>query len=256
LVRFLGLEVRSEKFEDLTVTMGLAGSRRIDRIASERDAVAAYLSGAPLPDVPRLLFLGTSQMQGSGAYHVEERIAQSVQRVLSEDHGWNTVVINAAKSGSRSGELLARYQDHLGLLEPTLVLVNLSSNDGSVKVFERNLQAIVDVGRRLRTATVFVKEANSPELEDAWLRKKHAAVSRVASKNQVPVIDLHGHLSGADLHDSGILWWDPVHMTSYGQARTAELLAENIAGILRAQGAGLLDQIPRAFRSRQRGSGG
>ena len=101
LVRFLGLEVRSEKFEDLTVTMGLAGSRRIDRIASERDAVAAYLSDAPLPDVPKLLFLGTSQMQGSGAYHVEERIAQSVQRVLSKDHGWNTVVINAAKSGRR-----------------------------------------------------------------------------------------------------------------------------------------------------------
>ena len=56
----------------------------------------------------------------------------------------------------------------------------------------------------------------------------------------VPVLDLHGHLSAPEVVDSGFLWWDYVHLSSYGHRRAAEWLAPQLLPELRAllRGAG------------------
>ena len=58
----------------------------------------------------------------------------------------------------------------------------------------------------------------------------HDEMLRVARKHDVPVIDLHTLLR--ENHDIGILWWDKVHLTTFGQDFVGYLLADRIAGIM------------------------
>jgi len=234
LTRFLGLDVPVAGSEtSLSVSRNVAGQQRIDVIKSDHDAVVAYLEDVSLADVPRILFLGTSQTWGSGANRGSERIAPTVQRLLAERFDLHAAVINGAKRGSRSGELLARHRDHLSLFKPTMVVVNLSHNDSNLADFERNLQGIVDLNRELGATTIFVQEAITPERNDSRLRKKHAVLDRVAAHSAIRIIDLHGFLRGPDIYDSGIFYWDPIHLTSYGQTRAAAFISEHIAEEMR-----------------------
>ena len=53
-------------------------------------------------------------------------------------------------------------------------------------------------------------------------------MSEVTDRGKVPIISLHSHLSNRDIYDSGIIWWDVVHMTSYGQQKAAEFIANGL----------------------------
>jgi hypothetical protein len=112
-------------------------------------------------------------------------------------------------------------------LRPDVLVVNLSNNDGP-RSLEVNLTHLLEFNARERIATVLLLEANSSEVGPEKLGAKHRVVERLAREWKRPVWDLDGYLASDNVRDSGFLWWDFVHMTSWGHEVTAGWLAERI----------------------------
>jgi len=158
-----------------------------------------------------VLFLGTSQTWGEGAYRLDETLPRYVADALPP----GTEVVNAARRGSNSVELMHRYLDHLYHLQPNLVVVNLGNNDLSADVLADSLKKLAHL------PLLVVLEANSPEEPYEALKAKHEAMKATG----LPCVDLHGYLVA---QRGGHLWWDKVHLTSYGQQLAGAFLAEEI----------------------------
>jgi lysophospholipase L1-like esterase len=142
---------------------------------------------------------------------------------------------NFSIPGSSSAQLLGKYVELWHFARPDLLVVNLSNNDSDAGTLSRNLRALALETQREGGRVVFVLEANSIELYRQPLRRKHAAVRKLGDELGVPVWDLEGYLSGDGLYDSGMLWWDHVHLTSYGQSLTARWLADRITPLLQSR---------------------
>ena len=156
---------------------------------------------------------------------------------VAADSDQELTTINAAIRGSDSTELIQRYVDRLHLLKPDVVVVNLSHNDSyrDSAVFASNLAKLVEFSKSQGSVLLFVQEANSSETDAerlAVLQEHHRIMRDIAGEHKVNCADLHGYLSGSEIRDSGLLWWDYVHLTSYGHELAGEFLARHIAAEL------------------------
>jgi lysophospholipase L1-like esterase len=113
--------------------------------------------------------------------------------------------------------------------------IALSNNDPSNE-FGLRLASIIDMNEAIGAQSLFVLEANTIEKNKRGLARKHATMVEVATHRNIPWIDLHGHLQKPKLYDSGIIWWDGVHMTSYGQALAGAYIADGIIANLENRG--------------------
>lgn len=139
----------------------------------------------------------------------------------------NPEVVGAGVPGSESGELVKRYCERLSSLKPDVVMVDLGNNDGELDRLEKNLRELADYNARRSIRTLFVEEAISREARGRLpvMAQRHERMRRVAREFGLPVADLHSYLNDAQVRDSGLLWWDNVHLTSYGQDLMAAYLA-------------------------------
>ncbi len=69
-------------------------------------------------------------------------------------------------------------------------------------------------------------EPNSVENDTQSLLRHHAAMARVAEAPGVPILDMHSYL--AERYDDGFLWWDQIHLTSFGHQLFAHRLFEEL----------------------------
>ena len=199
-----------------------------DVIPDNRDEIQSYISRFPFHDEKRILFLGSSQTRGSGATFRRDRIVNHVFDNLNRYFGQNSmIVINASESATDSHELLERCRNHLYLFRPDLVVVNLSNNDPG-DTFREGLQSLTEWAELLNARMIFILEANSLEADSAHLIRNHAILKKLAEGKHIPILDLHGYLLRKDVYDSGLLWWDSVHMSSYGQRLTGDFIGEGI----------------------------
>jgi lysophospholipase L1-like esterase len=215
---------------DLKVVRGGEGGPVVDVIDDRAEAIRDYLGRRPFVGGTTILLLGTSQMWGTGAWRVEDRIAVRLhERLSAREPRANLYLVNASQRGGNSRRLLERYREHLHRFEPDLVLVDLSNNDSDPRVFGESLRSMVRQANQNDSEILFVLEPNSVESDTAWLEAKHEIMRKVARQTGTPCIDLHAYLAGPGVYDSGILWWDAVHLTSYGQKLAAEFLAREMA---------------------------
>jgi lysophospholipase L1-like esterase len=215
----------------------LAGAERYWIDATRREVLAAirarYEAAVP-PDTFRLLVLGTSQTWGAGATSEEETWVRRLERLLAQDAGGRRVeCVNAGVSGLQAEQVAGLLRRGLAGLEASAALVNLSNNDIDPAAFERGLEAIAAELDRRGIPAVFALEPNATERRASDsphgdLAAKHAVVREVAARHGSPVVDLHAYL--ASQRDAGLLWWDFVHLTGFGQ----RLVAERLAGELPA----------------------
>ena len=92
--------------------------------------------------------------------------------------------------------------------------------------FLNALRAFAGFNIRKGIKTIFVLEANSIEFTPGDLRL-HPIMRQVGLEKNIPVLDLHGYL--ALNFDRGFLWWDFVHLTSFGQNLAAGILTDWIS---------------------------
>lgn len=183
----------------------------------------------------RTMFIGTSQTWGEGAatrggqfsFRLHDRMRKKVAADVE------LITINAAIRGSDASFLIQRYLDRLHLLEPHLVIVNLSNNDSykDPEKFKASLKSLVEFNQTRKIKTLFSLEANSPETDTRQitaLREFHQIMQSVADTYGVICVDLNTHLASELVYDSGFIWWDYVHLTSHGQATAADFLMDSI----------------------------
>ena len=210
-----------------------------EEISDARDAILK--SKALLPESSyRVMVMGTSQTWGEGASTRSDQLVFQIHDFLSErfQDDVELITFNASFRGSDSTELIERYKDRLYLLEPDVVVANLSNNDSykDPDRFASNLTALITFNERRGIRTVFVLEANSLETNNerlAILDEFHQIMRKISETHEVPCIDLDDYLARKEIYDSGFLWWDYIHFTSYGHKTAAGFVAESIADHVR-----------------------
>ena len=136
--------------------------------------------------------------------------------------------LNAGFSAQFASELYSIYTGELIKYQPDYIILNLSFNDVDTDEYEfrESLQNFIALNSENNIETIFSLEAASIETDTRKLQSKHMIMREIADENRVPVLDLHGHL--AEYYDTGFLWWDAVHLTSYGHLLAGEFMAENV----------------------------
>ncbi len=211
---------------------------RAATIEETRRRIRERYAEPPAPGTTRVLVVGSSQTWGAGARRAEETWVRRLEGELQARVGPQRRVecIEAAIPAARAAHLAPLLEGDWLPLAPHIVVINLASNDRSRETFRRALDAMAAAVRAAGARLLLVQEANAPEAADAGLRVRHAAMAEVAARHGVPVLDMHGHLLA--LADQGFLWWDEVHLTSFGQRLLAARVAEALAPWVAEEAAG------------------
>ena len=214
----------------------------IARYTREHPMVPEFLGDGQVRGLPpksdrtiRVAFLGTSQTYGSGAERISETFVARCHRLLAQALGDTSVeTYNFSISGSDSTELLSKYTESWRFARPDLLLINLSTNDAKIDTLTANLRTLAQQAHAAGGRVVFLLEPNAAEANHRGLREKHSAIQRLGQELRVPVWSLDGYMSSDPVYDSGMMWWDMVHLTSYGHVVVAEWLAPQMLEIIRS----------------------
>jgi lysophospholipase L1-like esterase len=213
----------------------------IARYTREHPMVPEFLGDGQVRGLPpkadrtiRVAFLGTSQTYGSGAERISETFVARCYGLLAQALGDISVeTYNFSISGSNSTELLSKYAESWRFAQPDLLLINLSTNDRKPDTLTANLRTLAHQTRAVGGRVVFLLEPNAAEVERRGLQERHSAIQRLGQDSRVPVWNLDKYLSSDPVYDSGMMWWDKVHLTSYGHGVVAEWLAPQMLAMIR-----------------------
>ena len=216
--------------------------REIVRYTREHPMVPEFLDEGQVRGLPpksdrtiRVAFLGTSQTWGIGAERISETFVARCHRLLAQALGDISVeTYNFSISGSNSTELLSKYEESWRFSQPDLLVINLSNNDGKIDTLTANLRTLAHLARAAGGRVVFLLEPNAAEVDHRGLQEKHSAIQRLGQELRVPVWNLDGYMSSDPVYDSGMMWWDKVHLTSYGHGVVAEWLAPQMLAMIRS----------------------
>jgi acyl-CoA thioesterase I len=213
----------------------------IVRYTREHPMVPEFLDEGQVRALPpkadrtiRIAFLGTSQTNGEGAETISETFVARCHGLLARALGDVSVeTYNFSIRGSDSTELLRKYAESWRFSRPELLVINLSTNDLKIDTLTANLRTLAHLARAAGGRVVFLLEPNAAEDKDLGLQEKHSAIQRLGQELGVPVWNLDGYLSSDPVYDSGMMWWDKVHLTSYGHGVVAEWLAPQMLAMIR-----------------------
>jgi len=189
-----------------------------------------YPRAAPA-DTTRILFVGTSQTWGAGASKPGETFVEVAERLLSQQAGpaRRFECVNGGVSAADSQLLRELLEREWLALRPAVVVINLSNNDGDTARLVANVEEMARLALSAGARPLLVLEPNTtedPESDQVVLRANHEALRQLGARLGLTVVDMHAHL--ADLADRGFLWWDNVHLTSFGQRLFAERLVPEL----------------------------
>lgn len=185
--------------------------------------IKAKYGAGPGKDNYRILFLGSSQAWGAGASEESETFISRIERKLAGLNGGNVKYecINAGISGLGLKDTVVCYLTELLTLGQKIVILFPSSEYDS-KEFS-NLDKLIKFNNSHGIKTIFLLGAISIEDDPVPLS---ADAREFLRKNDIRIMDLNEPLKKD--YDRGLLWWDTIHLTNFGQ----ELLAGYIYEIL------------------------
>lgn len=183
----------------------------------------------------RVLFVGSSQTWGAGALHPEDPFVKKLENRFNQESQRNISYefINSGISGERVARLLKPYSEEWIRWNPKIVLINLSNNDTDTEKFAKYLPKFIQLNESKKIKTILILEANSLEQTRDFLTTNHQTMKKVAAEYHLPVIDLHQCL--LKNYDSGFLWWDFVHPTSYGHALAADCIYPTLHDVIQKE---------------------
>ncbi len=200
------------------------------------DDLRATYRAEPGDSLYRILFLGSSQTWGAGASTENQVWVRELEHLLNADGGGRRFeCVNAAVSGQLAEDVLRFLRADLLAFHPQAVVVSLANNDLDANAFRDNLDEMVGLLTVEGIPAVLILEPNSIERRftdspHGDLAVKHEMIRMVGARHRVPVIDLHEHL--AQRRDAGFVWWDFVHLTSFGHRMVAEKLRADLPRLL------------------------
>jgi len=184
----------------------------------------------------RVLFIGSSQTVGAGAKDLEDAFFVRVHHYLSAAIApkFHLESVNLSVSSYHAEKLLRNFKSRYRDFPPDLVVINLSFNDrASPEDFFAAMTGFLDFNEAAGIKTILLEEGCSVETDlYQGIFANHQILRRLGRKYHVSVLPLHDFLSQSAKLGNGTLWWDQVHLTSYGQEITAAWLAPQVLNIL------------------------
>ncbi len=208
------------RFEAAHIETGT--EKMVARIESEH-------SIEPPPGVVRILFLGSSQTRGSGASTPEQTLVRWTERLLNKQASERRFeCLNGAVRGYRIAQMARDFAERWVDWNPDVVILNVGNNDQGTprESWLEAQRTVVDTARAAGMRPVLVLEPNSIERRGKRLLQLHKMTLDYGRRMEVPVVDMQTHLQ--ERHDDGFLWWDWVHLTSFGQRVFAEYLVDEL----------------------------
>jgi lysophospholipase L1-like esterase len=178
----------------------------------------------------KIMVIGSSQTAGEGSALENEDFVSQFSSLVNNNLPSSKdkfEVINAGFSGQPIKTMLAYFRYQLLQFEPSMVIVNASSNDNSYATgddFSIALEDFIYLSKKYNFELVFVAEANS--VESGKKIANHKIMRDLAEKNEITFINMHEYL--ADQQNNGIIWWDFVHPTSFGYKLIANHLFDSL----------------------------
>ncbi len=179
-----------------------------------------------------IAFMGTSQTWGEGANTRESSfLAQAIQN-LKLKSGGDIAGINFSLQGKVSRTLLLEYKKILEVLRPDVLVVNLGWNDGANDDFKKSLIDIAELNQSLKIKTVFSHEAITNEVPTFYATNNHSIMTLVGQTYSIPIFKFYDYMSSNANKDSGLLWWDVIHMNQHGHDLAAKFFSEQLNALI------------------------
>jgi lysophospholipase L1-like esterase len=178
----------------------------------------------PGKNVCRILFLGTSQTWGAGVARPDDTFVCLFESLLNRAAPKNCSFecVNGGIAAADAAWLLAVYERFWISLSPRTVFIILANNDRNAQRFAVTIDQMIAISLAAGIQPILVLEPNSIEADCRSLAFKHAVMTAIGKTRQVPVIDMQRYLS--EKADEGFVWWDSVHLTSFGHRLAAQKL--------------------------------
>lgn len=174
-------------------------------------------------DVPRILFLGGSQTWGAGS-----RFTPPFTKQVCENYLKQYLCINAGISSAETN-LFKENIEYFKSLRPKIVVLNFGTNDKQKDQLKENLSFLIKTFKAIDSKIFVITEPNSGEWIDHFNHyhlDKLTSVKVAAQEEEVFLIDAQSRIH--EWQSQGILWWDFVHLTDFGQIKMAELISKEI----------------------------
>ncbi|HEX4923927.1 MAG TPA: SGNH/GDSL hydrolase family protein [Bdellovibrionales bacterium] len=177
----------------------------------------------------RVVFVGTSQLAGAGAAAPDETVMAHVYRELSKSIK-GLELYNLSINGGNTGELFERYKSRFTSLRPRAMIFVLGVNDAHVETFPESLRSFLDYNEKAGVESILALEPTSFERpKGTYLLEAYKVIESEAKTRGARVGRLNDYMVEPDVRDKGLIWWDFVHLTSYGQKLLAQQLTPLIS---------------------------
>lgn len=204
-------------------------ARETHQIDNRPERIESYFTKYPLPESAQVIVLvGTSQTFGTGALRLEDRLSFQVFDEITRDSSESrpTVVLNIARVGSRAEVLRKVYQSVLPYLGAHTVVINLGNNDSDLSKLSQGVRKMLELHRMHGGKAIVVQEP--VRVQYMSYEKKYQVLAEVAKEFGAALLPMVRYFSTEEVVQSGHLWWDRVHLTSYGQQLLGKQIAEEI----------------------------
>ena len=167
---------------------------------------------------------GLSQQQG-WAHLLEKRL---------RDEGFDYRVANASISGETTTGGASRIEGALKAHKPDIVVLELGANDGlrgqSVDVMKRNLEEMIDAGRKAKAEVLLVGMRLPPNYGTVYTEKFQRAYADAAKAKKVAFVPFLFEGFG---EDPKFFLPDRVHPTAEAQALMLDVVWKGLKPLLR-----------------------
>ena len=182
----------------------------------------------------KILFIGSSQTFGAGVNYENETYVRVTEAKINQTNDIYQI-INCGINGLTSNKSLEFYQKYWIGLNPTIVVIDLSSNDrdfyNTPDILKASLTTFAQLNKKKGITTIFILEPNSYEsINSNEFIPFHNAMKSVGLDYNILTLDPHTYLE--EKKNTGIIWWDQTHPTSYGHQLIGEFIYDAIKDIL------------------------
>tara|TARA_B100001971_G_scaffold111191_1_gene102132 strand:- start:76285 stop:77874 length:1590 start_codon:yes stop_codon:yes gene_type:complete len=187
----------------------------------------AYCGDISNKETKKILFLGSSQTVGAGAFNYKLGLPFLFANELFTKTKRALIVYNLSESGSNAKGRLKALKSHDGFFgELDVVFINLGFNDNYSENYIRDIGNLITyIKKNFNALIIYLNEPHFSR-DDSYLRSQRVT-SLISSTNQIRYFD---YLKDNDKrfvsYDDAIYWWDDVHLTQFAQKLYAQYLVK------------------------------
>lgn len=178
----------------------------------------------------RLLLLGSSQTWGAGAMTRQDSFGEMLKSQVEHDFPC-TYLIAAGVSGLNAEFLDENYQWFYKHFDPHQVLINLAYNDVGKTKFPLQMRSLIEQIRAPGKANVLLvlepfDLTFTPNDGRSDRFDRYAELEELGREYSLPMVRPREYL--IEKLEDGQVWWDSVHLTSFGQKLLFEKVYEKL----------------------------